>query len=765
LALAREVSIMSRSRIAAAGLSLTVLLSGSLLASAGERSAEKPIVRKPWGIDTRLPWTSSRVKGSPDPPAPYRTEEAFPNLKFDEPLAMGAVPGTNRFGIAERHGKIYTFENEPRVSEKRLLVDVGRTVYGLAFHPRYLENGWVFVTSVLDAKSSLPKGSRISRFTVTDPKSFKADAGSERVILEWPCGGHNGGCIRFGPEGNLYLATGDGSGIADEFQTGQNFGDLLGSILRINVDTGTAGTPYRIPADNPFVNVPTARPEVYSFGHRQVWKFSFDRKTGTMWGGEVGQDLWEMVYIIRKGGNYGWSVNEGSHPFRPERPRGPGAFIAPIVEHPHSDFRSLTGGYVVRGKRLPELQGAYIYGDFDTGKIWMLRYDGSKVVDNRELVDTQLRIVEFGEDARGELFLVDFVGGKIHRMAKAEARADQAADFPRKLSETGLFSSTREHTPAPGVIPYTVNSPLWSDGAEKDRFIALPGLSKIEFEAVTYPQPAPGSTPGWRFPDGTVLVKTFSLEMEQGNPASRRRLETRILHHQRAPGDDNEYGAQVWNGYTYLWNDDQTDAELIEARGLDREYAIHDRAAPGGTRRQTWHFPSRAECALCHTMAAKYVLGVTTLQMNRNHDYSGSVANQLATFDHLGMFTKPLPAEPEKLGRLDDYRDPSLPVDARSRAYLHANCSHCHRKWGGGNADFQLLATLPIDQTGTLNVVPVHGAFGLKDSRYIVPGHPERSVLLHRMTLTGLGRMPHVASRTVDQEGVSLVAEWIRQLK
>jgi glucose/arabinose dehydrogenase len=317
---------MSRSRTAQAVLSLTVLLSGSLLASAGEQSTEKPIVRKPWGIDTRVPWTNSRVKGSPDPPAPYRTEEAFPNLKFDEPLAMGAVPGTNRFGIAERHGKIYTFENEPRVSEKRLLVDVGRTVYGLAFHPRYLENGWVFVTSVLDAKISLPKGSRISRFTVTDPKSFKADAGSERVILEWPCGGHNGGCIRFGPEGNLYLATGDGSGIADEFQTGQNFGDLLGSILRINVDTETSGTPYRIPADNPFVNVPTARPEVYSFGHRQVWKFSFDRKTGTMWGGEVGQDLWEMVYIIRKGGNYGWSVNEGSHPFRPERPRGPKKF-------------------------------------------------------------------------------------------------------------------------------------------------------------------------------------------------------------------------------------------------------------------------------------------------------------------------------------------------------------------------------------------------------------------------------------------------------
>ncbi len=319
--------------------------------------------------------------------------------------------------------------------------------------------------------------------------------------------------------------------------------------------------------------------------------------------------------------------------------------------------------------------------------------------------------------------------------------------------------------PAPGVIPYSVNSPLWSDGAEKERLIALPGTTQIEFETVTYPQPAPGSTPGWRFPDGTVLVKTFSLAMDRQNPASRRRLETRILHHERAPGNDDEYGAQIWYGYTYLWNDDQTDAELIDARGLDREYTIRDTDAPGGTRRQIWHFPSRAECTLCHTMAAKYVLGVTTMQTNRDHDYGGVLANQLATFDHLRLFTKPLPAEPQKLGRLEDYRDRSAPIETRARAYLQANCSHCHRKWGGGNAEFQLLATLPIDQTGTLNVRPAHGAFGLDDPRDIVPGRPERSVLVHRMSITGLGRMPHVASRVVDRDGVALVAEWIRRMK
>jgi uncharacterized repeat protein (TIGR03806 family) len=723
------------------------------------------VVSKAWGIETRVPWTTSRIRGTPDPPAPYRTAEAFPHLQFDEPLAMCQVPGTNRLAVAERHGKIFTFENDPATREKRLLADMGRTVYGLAFHPRYQQTGWVFVTSVLDAKETLPNGSRLSRLTAKDPKTLQADVKTERVILEWPSGGHNGGNVRFGPDGDLYLATGDGSGIADEFQTGQDVSDLLGSILRIDVDVPEGTPPYEIPEDNPFANFPFARPEIYSFGHRQVWKFSFDRATGTMWGGEVGQDLWEMVYIIHKGGNYGWSINEGSHPFRPGRRQGPGPFVPPIVEHPHSDFRSLTGGYVYRGSRLPELAGAYVYGDYDTGKIWMLRYDGRKVLENRELVDTQLRLVEFGEDAAGELTLVDFAGGRLHRLAPNPPSAAQRPAFPRRLSETGLFASTRDHVPAPGVIPYSVNSPLWSDGAEKERFLALPGDSRIEFEAVTYPQPAPGSTPGWRFPDGTVLVKTFALEMEAGNPASRRRLETRILHHERAPGNDDEYGAQVWHGYTYLWNDEQTDAELIDARGLDRSYLIRDAQAPGGTRQQAWHFPSRAECALCHTMAAKYVLGVTTLQINRIHRYGDVEANQLSTFDHLGMFTRPLPAEPSKLGRLADYRDETAATESRARAYLQANCSHCHRKWGGGNAEFQLLSTLPLEQTGTLNVRANHGTFGVEDGRLIVPGEPDRSLVYRRMMLSGLGRMPHVASNTVDPLGTSLVRAWIEHLK
>ncbi len=736
-----------------------------LAALAGVAFFEKPKdpPRKPFGIDKRVPWTTSKVQGSPEPPPPYRLEKVFSKLSFDEPLELAAVPGSNRWLIAERHGKIFTFENDPTTAKKHLLIDLKKTVYGVVAHPKFKENGYVYVTYIVDADKEQPEGSRLARFKVKKTDPPEADLSSEKVILTWPSGGHNGGCIRFGPDGYLYLSTGDGSGIADGLQTGQDISDLLASLLRIDVDKSEGDKAYRIPADNPFVKHEGARPEVWAYGIRQAWKFSFDSKTGELWAGEVGQDLWESVYKIVKGGNYGWSVNEGSHPFRPERKKGPTPILSPIIEHNHTEFRSLTGGYIYHGKRLKELKDAYIYGDFDTGRVWMLRHDGVKVTEHRELAKSRHRIVAWGEDQAGEVYALDFIDGGIYQLAPARVVVE-GPKFPTRLSETGVFASTKDHKPAAGLIPYSVNAELWSDGASKDRFLALPGESKIEYETVIYPQPAPGSKPGWRFPDGAVLVKTFSLEMEKGNPRSRRRLETRLLHVARYPGSE-EVGDQVWNGYTYLWNDEQTDAELIDAKGLDVAYEIKDARAPGGSRKQTWHYPSRAECNMCHTVTAKYALGVNTAQMNKDHDYGGVVANQLATLEHLGIFTKPLPAKPEKLSSLADYHDRGQPLDARARSYLHANCSHCHRKWGGGNAEFQLLETLPLKETGTIGVKPAHGTFDLKEPSLLLPGDPERSLIWERMKKRGLGQMPHIASNVVDQEAVELIEEWIKKMK
>ena len=721
------------------------------------------------GIAQRVPWITSHVQGTPDPPEPYITRVAFPNQQFLEPLATGRLVGTPYLLILERGGKVFAISSDRSSSERHLVLDSERFSYGIAAHPDFKDNGFIYIMHVMDEEEVAEQtGSRVSRYTASRTAPFTVDLASEQVIIEWPRGGHNGGCLRFGPDGYLYIATGDGSGIADQLQTGQKLDDLLGSLLRIDVNRESEGRNYAIPSDNPFVERTrlhaSTRPEIYSFGHRQVWKYSFDAATGNLWAGEIGQDLWEMVYLIKNGGNYGWSVREGSHPFRPDRPQFRIEIEDPIVEHSHNDFRSITGGFIYHGDDLPELTGNYIYGDFDTGKIWTFRYQKEKVRGHRELTDTAIRLVAFGEDHDGELYLIDYAGGQIHELIESPPVELPEADFPRRLSETGLFTSTRDLIPAAGVIPYDVNSALWSDGAQKYRFLAIPGTEQIDFDDVHYPQPAPGAPAGWRFPDGTVLVKTFAIELEKGNPASETRLETRILHHKKMDGPDNGYGAQVWRGYTYVWNRKQTDALLLGRDSLDRQLVIQDPDAPGGRRIQTWHFPSRAECTLCHTMSAKYVLGVNTLQMNRDFDYGGSVANQISTLGHIGMFSKPLEQKPNELPRLVSLDDPSATLDQRVRSYLHANCAHCHRKWGGGNAEFQLLAPLPLSETGMIDIKPGQGTFKLDQPRLIVPGAPERSLVYHRMNLLELGRMPHVASSVRHDQALQMVRQWIQQL-
>jgi uncharacterized repeat protein (TIGR03806 family) len=750
----------------------------SWTAGAGQKSE-----RKAFGIDKRTPWTTSKVKGSPEPPPPYRTEPAFPMLKFDEPLDLTYGPGTDRLFVAERYGKIWSFVNKKDVAQADLALEFSgakdskgkpmkQVIYAFALHPKFKDNGYVFVTWIPNPEQErLAKGSRVSRFTAKGEPPM-IDRASEKVIFEWRSGGHNGGALKFGPDGMLYIVTGDGSGIADQDDIGQDLSRIHAKLLRIDVDHPPAGKAYGIPKDNPFITTQGARPEIYAYGLRQLWRFSFDRKTGDLWGGEVGQDLWEMVYKVQKGGNYGWSVQDGTHPFRPERKKGPTPILKPVVEHSHTDFRSITGGFIYHGKRLKELEGQYIYGDFDTGRVWAfkpfeteVRYSAEKASlivfpeKHRELARTTYRIVSWGEDAAGEIYFVDFTGGGIHQLVKAPAAKPQAA-FPRKLSETGIFVSTKDHKVAPGIIPYEVNGQLWGDHAVKDRFLAIPGDGQIGFDEITYPQPSPGAPPGWRFPDGTVLVKTFSMDMERGNPLTRKRLETRLLHFQQFPGTQ-EYGDQYWRGYTYVWNDEQTDADLLEEKGADKLLKIK---VGGDTVEQNYRFPSRAECTLCHTNAAKFALGVSTLQMNRDHDYGGVVANQLATLEHIGLFTKKLPAAPSKLPRLADYNDAAQPVDVRARSYLHSNCAHCHTKWGGGNAEFKLLATVKLADMGIVDIPPAHGNFGIKGAMLLSPGHPQQSIVLQRMNMTGLGRMPHIGSRVVDEQAVKVVGEWIKQM-
>ncbi len=278
--------------------------------------------------------------------------------------------------------------------------------YGLVCHPEFDRNRYIYVCYVL--KNDVPDGSVVARFTVsrTDPPVI--DPRSEKVILKFWSGGHNGGCLVFGNEGYLYVSTGDGAGPSppDTKLTGQDCSDLLSSILRIDVDHADPGKAYRVPVDNPFVNVPDVRPEIWAFGFRNPWKMSVDRATGDLWVGDVGWELWELIDKVERGGNYGWSVMEGPQPVHVEGRRGPSPILPPTKAHPHSEAASITGGYVYRGTRLPELAGAYIYGDFQTGTVWGLRYQGGTVSWQNELARTPLHLVAFGETHGGELYLV-----------------------------------------------------------------------------------------------------------------------------------------------------------------------------------------------------------------------------------------------------------------------------------------------------------------------------------------------------------------------
>ena len=696
----------------------------------------------------RIPWTESRLVGSPDPPLPYRVMRAYEKLPLFAPVYLRSEPGTDRIFFVDHKGDwkepggLRYFADKAEADSSKPLIALDRLVYGFCFHPKYRENKHLYLITN-GPMSESNKQNRISRFTVSEsadvPGELKAD--SELVILEWDSNGHNGGDLAFGPDGFLYCPTGDGTSDSDTLVTGQGLGDLLAVMLRLDVDHPTADKPYSIPPDNPFINVPDARPEIWAYGFRNPWRMDYDHESNQLWLGQNGQDLWEQVYLIRRGENYGWSVQEGGHPFYVERPRGAEPIVAPMADHHHSESRSLTGGVVYRGSKLPDLVGCFIYGDYSTGKIWAIRHDGTKVTFHREIADTTLQIAGFSMNAAGELLVVDHAGG-FYRLEPMPPQ--EPTNFPRMLSDTGLFASVAEHRLLPSVIPYSVNVQFWSDGAHKERWLAVPGEEKIDYT----------STRGWNFPNGSVLVKSFALEKVAGQPETRRWIETRLMVRQQ-----NE-----WIGYSYRWNEEQTDAELLDSSSVDVEFEIQDPAAEGGVRKQTWHYPSRAECMVCHSRAVNYVLGLSENQMNREHDYGSEKFNQIQMLSELGMFTKPLPKPVEELTRLSDPLDKSLDLKQRAASYLHANCSNCHVEAGGGNAQFSVEIDAKPEQTKLIDVKPVHTTFDLQDARLVAPGSPERSLLFHRMQRRGHGQMPPLGTSLVDKPAVELIREWILQL-
>jgi glucose/arabinose dehydrogenase len=747
-------------------------------------AAGDPPAKRPYGLEKRIPLTTSRVIGSPDPPPPYRVRKAFTDLKLDYPIAVRHQPGSDRLlTITQKHSyghtKVERLVDAPATTDIELLLDLKATAYEILFHPNYAKNGYVYISSN-DGKNTM-----VHRYTMDRKPPYKLDPASQTLVIEWESNGHNGGGMCFGHDGMFYVTSGDGTSDSDTNVVGQDMGSLLAKVLRIDIDHPDPGKGYSVPKDNPFVGMKGARPEIWAYGVRNPWRMTVDAKTGHLWVGQNGQDLWEQAYLVKKGENYGWSVMEGSHLFYPNRKAGPTPFVKPTIEHHHSEFRSLTGGIVYYGAKFPELQGAYIYGDYSTGQIWAMKHDGDKPLWHKQLADSRLQITGFGTDGTGELLICDHRGDGKGTLYTLEPTPKDAgpANFPRKLSETGLFASVKGHVVQPALIPYSVIAPLWGDNAYKERWIALPGDTTIEFMKWR----------GWHFPDGAVLVKSFGLEMKEGDPASRKWVETRLLTRQ---------GGE-WFGYSYAWNAEQTEAVLVEGKGQDRPYTIKTLA---GERKQVWHYPSRAECMVCHSRAAEWVLGLQTLQMNKDHNYGGVSDNQLRTLDHIGVLKANWSVEiphilrdearglglkdkaveeyvkkhappgasveafiavmsPEKQRRLVDPYDPKQDLTLRARSYLHSNCAQCHVEAGGGNAMIDLEFTTKLDRMRIIDVVPQHDTFGLKDARLIAPGRPASSVLLHRVGCRGNGQMPPLATSLVDEPALRMLQEWVKEMK
>jgi uncharacterized repeat protein (TIGR03806 family) len=762
---------------------------GMLLGTLARQPGGAP---RPYGLEKRLPLTTSRVVGSPDPPPPYRVQRAFPKLKLKYPIAVAHQPGSKRLLLINEdwsYGpvKIQRIVDDPTTTDVETLLEPDAVAYSIVFHPDFAKNGFLYIGSNGPEKGKGPKKTQIHRYTMERQPPYKLDPASAKLIIEWQSDGHNGGAIAFGHDGMFYVTSGDGTSDSDTNVVGQDMTSLLAKVLRIDVDHPEPGLAYAVPKDNPFVGMPGARPEIWAYGLRNPWRMTVDQKTGHLWVGQNGQDLWEQAYLVKKGENYGWSVMEGSHPFYPKRKLGPTPLVQPTIEHHHSEFRSLTGGIVYYGAKYPELQGAYIYGDYSTGKIWAMKHDGAKALWHKELADSRLQITCFGTDSQGEILICDHRGqdkGALYTLVPTP-KATAASNFPRKLSETGLFASVKGHVVEPALIPYSVIAPLWGDNAYKERWIALPGAdSKITFM----------KNRGWHFPDGAVLVKSFALEMQEGNPASRRWIETRLFTLQ---GDE-------WFGYSYAWNDEQTEAFLVEGKGQDRPYPIQTAA---GERRQFWHYPSRAECMVCHSRAAEWVLGLQTLQMNKDHNYGGISDNQLRTLDHIGVLNANWAKETENLladegrsaglkddkdikayvkdhmpagsaveafglamsaakgRRLVDPYDAKQDLALRARSYLHSNCAQCHVEAGGGNAMIDLEFSTKLEKMKLIDVPPQHDTFGLKDARLIAPGRPEASVLLHRVGCRGPGQMPPLATSLVDEPALQMLRDWVRAMK
>jgi len=723
----------------------------------------------------------------------WSVKQAFPNLTFQNPMGLCPVPGTNDLIVWEREGRVWRFANEPTTATKTLILDLSASCQGwhdsglfsVVPHPQFAQNGWLFLyytcvpegTVKGDAHhqppTDIPNHDRLVRYTCG--ADGVADAASATILIDqiaetvW----HEGGGMFFGPkDGFLYLSLGDDA----RGKNNQRLdGGLFSGVIRIDVDqrggdvshppvrkplpTGSVTANYFIPNDNPFVGKPDALEEFFAIGLRNPHRMTCDAISGRIFIGDIGEGAQEELDVIEPtdplGLNFQWNVAEGI----PEKPvKIPlGVSKLPLLAYRHLEGRAIIAGYVYRGQEFArDLAGKFIFGDNVNGSVWYL--DETTTPPTKHLLCTvpdgpgpnaganYCGLSSFGVDAQGELYLCQ-MSSTEGRILKLSREGPPPVALPKKLSETKLFANTAKLIPSAALIPYDVNSPLWSDGASKSRWLAIPSGKRIGFTGVGE----------WSFPDGSVFVKHFDLAKvgADGKTVSSTRLETRVLVRDAA---GYVYGA------SYRWRMDNSDADLVEV-GQNASIVVAAGLKGKPDKTQNWFFPGRQDCLTCHTRASGGVLGVNTRQLNRTYRYkdSGVTDNQLHTLSTLGLFDHP-PADAALLDRLVSYDDLDEPIEARARSYLDANCSHCHRP-SGVHAFWDARYETALDEAGIINGT-VNNNLGQSDAKVVVPRDWTRSILFKRISVAGQPHsMPPLAKQRVDKTGIGLIAEWIASME
>ncbi|MEM8955177.1 MAG: carbohydrate-binding protein [Verrucomicrobiota bacterium] len=739
--------------------------------------------------------------------------EAFPNLSFYDPVGFVPVPNSNDIFVVAKPGLIYRFPNNPNATQNQVttVLDIRSKVrlggdsglHSIVFHPdfgqpaspnrRYCYVYYRYTPDQSNTNGDATRGyMRLSRFTIQDGQP-NLDPNSEQILIQqydrhdW----HQGGGMFFGPDGFLYLTVGDEGGARDIYDSGQKINaGLLAGVLRIDVDKDPTrshpirrqpqnpanppfGWPdsfsanYYIPNDNPWVD-PSGNTleEFYAIGLRSPHTMSQDPLTGDVFIGDVGQNDREEVNFLSKGANFQWPYREGSIGGFKSKPNPLiGTDSPPIWDYNRNTGNCVIVGVVYRGAKWDaDLGGKLLVGDYGTRNIWALSYTPGETADVELLaqmpptINPKGQLAFFGVDHDGEVYMckpngTDNANGKIYKLNRPGIANPQP---PSLLSQTGAFTNLSTLETTPGLIPYDVNSPLWSDGAFKKRWVSIPnnGTHNTSSERISYSE-----NENWSLPIGSVTVKHFEIPLDERNPdGPRRRLETRFMIRD-ANGE--------WYGLTYKWRANNSDADLVDPLGLEEEFTITNEN--GQSESIKWLFPSRGACLSCHTSQSGRVLGLRTRQLNRNHFYESTnrTANQLATLNALGILHPPLNTNDlDNLLTSAPLGDPETSIQKQALSYLDSNCSHCHQPGTNVNsrANFDARLSTPPFNQAVVNG-DVFDTLGISDPKVVKPQNTNDSVLYQRVnTIDECCAMPPLGKNRINNEATQVLSAWINSL-